>query len=348
MKIAIIGLLVIALASLALADGSVPPTLAGDSFLTIPGAQWKLIFDDEFNGNRLDSSKWSIGLAWTGDDETNRHHNNQYASSIADDDIVVHDGVLDLLTRKTDTTAPNGNVYHYTEGFIHTDGKFEYKYGYCEIRAKAPAEAGIGLWPAFWLQDHGWLPEDDVAEFWTGRPQPHFHQGYAFRNLDGQVEWNSRHRDSIPHGWHTYGMEWGPGYQIMYMDGAPTYRIFGSQITNSPMYIMLNSGVTSDPLPDARTIFPNSFLVDYVRVYSRPPVIPLHDGKFEEQSLDPWWKTKGDVRLVSIHSHSGTRVVCSPKMVPGDMRVSTGPLWAKETFDEGQKAYAGADHRQAA
>jgi hypothetical protein len=41
-------------------------------------------------------------------------------------------------------------------------------------------------------------------------------------------------------------------------------------------------------------------------------------------------------------------LVCSPKMVPGDMRVSTGPLWAKETFDEGQKAYAGADHRQAA
>jgi hypothetical protein len=73
------------------------------------------------------------------------------------------------------------------------------------------------------------------------------------------------------------------------------------------MYIMLNSGVTSDPLPDARTIFPNSFLVDYVRVYSRPPVTPLHDGGFEEESLDPWWKTKGDVRLVTVHSHSGTK-----------------------------------------
>jgi hypothetical protein len=46
----------------------------------------------------------------------------------------------------------------------------------------------------------------------------------------------------------------------------------------------------------------------------------------------------------------GCRVAvrCSPKMVPGDMKVSTGLLKAKETFDEGQKAYAGTDHRQAA
>jgi hypothetical protein len=46
---------------------------------------------------------------------------------------------------------------------------------------------------------------------------------------------------------------------------------------------------------------------------------------------------------------------CSPKTVPGDMKVSTGLKQAKrkeklaqETFDEGQKAYAGTDHRQAA
>jgi beta-glucanase (GH16 family) len=286
-----------------------PATMAGNTILTIPGEQWRIIFDDEFTENHLDPAKWTIGLAWIGDDGTNRHHNTMYASSIADDDVVVAGGMLDLLTRKVDTTAPNGAVYHYTEGFIQTDGKFSYQYGYCEIRAQAPADSGIGLWPAVWLQDHGWPPEDDVAEFWTGRPAPHFHQGYAFRGAGGDVEWNSRHWDMIPRGWHTYGMEWGPGYQIMNMDGQATKIIFGPQVTSKSMYLMLNSGVTSYPPPNEKTVFPNSFLVDYVRVYSRPPVVALHDGDFEAESVDPWWRTRGDASLASSHAHSGQRAI---------------------------------------
>ena len=293
------------LSQVAIADQAAPPTMTGSGFLTIPGEQWNLIFDDEFNGDHLDASKWTIGLAWTGDDGTNRHHNSMYASFIADDDVVVHDGLLDLLTRKADTTAPNGVTYHYTEGFIQTDGKFSYTYGYCEIRAQAPADSGMGLWPAFWLQDHGWPPEDDVAEFWTGRPKPHFHQGYAYRGAGGEVEWNSRHREMIPHGWHTYGMEWGPGYQIMNMDRQVTKIIYGPQVTSKPMYLMLNSGVASDPAPNASTVFPNSFLLDYVRVYSRPPVVAIHDVDFESDSIDPWWRAFGDAHLVADHAHGG-------------------------------------------
>lgn len=172
--------------------------------------------------------------------------------------------------------------------------------------AKAPAGEGRGLWPAFWLQDHGWPPEDDVAEFWTGRPQPHFHQGYAFRNGDGNVQWNSRHWESIPYGWHTYGMEWGPGYQLMNMDGRITKAIYGPQVTSRSMYLMLNSGVASNPAPTDATVFPNSFLVDYVRVYSRPPVVPLHDGDFSYDSLDPWWTTTGAAHLATV---AGQRVL---------------------------------------
>jgi beta-glucanase (GH16 family) len=281
-----------------------PPTLAGDSFLTIPGEQWKLLWHDEFTGDRLDTTKWTSGLSWLGDDGTYRHHNYLYASYIMDDDAVLKDGILQLLTNKTDVADPSGRVFHYTQAFIQTQGKFDYMYGYCEIRAKVPIEAGKGLWPAFWMLSRGWPPEDDIAEFWTGRPLPHFHQGFAFRQLDGKVVWISRHVDRVPTGFHTYGMEWGPGYQLMNFDGRVRVRVYGPQAPNVPMYLILNSGVTTRPSPPAGDVFPNAFVVDYVRVYKRPSVVPLHNGGFEDNSLTPW-KAWNHASIVTDHAHTG-------------------------------------------
>jgi hypothetical protein len=42
------------------------------------------------------------------------------------------------------------------------------------------------------------------------------------------------------------------------------------------------------------------------------------------------------------------QVVCSPKMVPSDMRVSNRPLGPERTLHERQEAHSRTDHRQAA
>src|SRR4051812_29065012 len=55
-----------------------PQTLAGESFLSLPGDKWKLSFNDEFTRDSLDKTKWSIGLPWAGTDGEGRHHNDQY------------------------------------------------------------------------------------------------------------------------------------------------------------------------------------------------------------------------------------------------------------------------------
>jgi beta-glucanase (GH16 family) len=291
------------------AEFSAPNNLAGKSFLTLPGDEWKLIFHDEFNSSALDDTKWTSALTWRGDDGSGRHHNAEYASYITDDNIVLRDGQLHLLTRKQDVTNPRGKVYHYTQAFIQTDGKFAYAYGYCEVRVKVPIEAGAGLWPAFWMLSRGWPPEDDVAEFWTGRPLPHTHQGYAFRESgDRRVKWESTHKDAILDGFHTFGMEWGPGYQIFNRDGAVTLRVFGREVPGVPMYLILNSGVAANPPPPEKTVFPNAFDIDYVRVYARPQVPALHDGGFESDSLAPWSTRKG-ASVVTTNAHSGKRAL---------------------------------------
>ncbi len=304
--------LAVFMAEVALANpkGDAPSTLAGDNFLTAPGNQWKLLWHDEFTETSLDLTKWTSGLSWAGDDGAHQHHNAMYASLIEDDDVQFQNGMLALLTKKTDVVDHRGRTFHYTQAFIQTQGKFDYKYGYCEIRAKVPEDAGPGLWPAFWMLSAGWPPEDDIAEFWTGRPLPHFHQGYAYRlPMSGRVQWNSRHVDSVPMGFHTYGMEWGPGYQLMNMDGKIRVRIYGAQSPDVPMYLILNSGVTSDPLPTPQTVFSNAFLVDYIRVYQRPPVVPFHNTGFEDPTLAPWTAT-GKASIVTDHAHNGGHALC--------------------------------------
>ena len=271
------------------ADGKSPPTLRGSDFLTSPGRQWTLLWSDEFNGDTLDAKKWTLGLSWVGDDGTNRHHNGLYASVIADQDVAVSGGSLHLTCRKVEVPNPRGGVYEYTEGLIQSDGKFAHTYGYAEVRCRVPADAGPGLWPAFWTLSKGWPPENDIGEFWTADNR--LHQGLAFKQKDGGVGWDDRNTYvPLPRGWHTYGLEWGPGFEVFNIDGKVTHVVTGRRVPAVPMYILLNSGVDANAPPTEATKFPNDFEVDYVRVYRQPlPDGPtLANGSFEGDLLAPW------------------------------------------------------------
>ncbi|MES2458964.1 MAG: glycoside hydrolase family 16 protein, partial [Armatimonadota bacterium] len=205
---------------------AVPTTLTGSSFLTIPGDQWKLLWNDEFTGSAIDTTKWSLNLPWQGDDGTNRHHNSQYASVMTDEDVQLRDGMLHLTSRRKEIPNPKGGFYHFTEGMITTSGKFTTRFGYLEMRAKLPTEAGPGTWPAFWTLSEGWPPEMDILEYWGSDNR--IHQGTVTRAPDGKQRWDSYHRSQVSlSGWHTYGMEWGPGYQKYNIDGTMTNTIYG-------------------------------------------------------------------------------------------------------------------------
>ena len=136
--------------------------------LNAPGANYKLSFDDEFNGASLDTTKWNLYLPWTnGITNDNRYHdtNGNYLSYMMPDDVSFPgDGTIHLTTQKRNETV-NGHTFNYTEGMITSSQHLTYAYGYAEIRAKLPT--GPGNWDAFWMTN-GWPPEDDVMEYWPG------------------------------------------------------------------------------------------------------------------------------------------------------------------------------------
>ncbi len=274
------------------------------SFLTLPPREWKLSWSDEFDGLQLDTGKWAVGLPWTGDDGTNWHHNSQYASVITDEDVKVRNGFLYLTCQRKQVPNPRGGFYSYTEGLITTAKTFRQKFGYFEMRAKLPVEAGPGTWPAFWMLAEGWPPEMDIMEYWGSHNRTH--QGTVV-NAGGKQRWDSFHRTHTSiKGWHNWGLEWGPGYQIYYLDGKPTGAIYGDHIPEVPFYLLLNSGIESARPPVPETVFPNAFVVDYCRVYARPDGPSLINAEFENEDVAPW-SLSGNATVVDYSALTGKR-----------------------------------------
>jgi uncharacterized repeat protein (TIGR01451 family) len=253
---------------------------------TAPDTSRTLAFDDEFDGNTVDSTKWTRdSLPFAGYQGSTHYHNTQYGSYILPDNLTQHDGVVDLQTNNVPYTATDpAQTFKYTEAMMHTKGKFSRTGGYFEICAKFPA--GKGLWPAFWLaaQNGNWPPEMDIAEWFGSIEGLQIGQPFATGSNAGNM-WESAwfYGPQPTQAYHTYAMWWttsSPAKILYYVDGRMVHEIDGTTsnlISNTPMYIILNSGTwapaTRGGPPEATTVFPNSFLVDYVRVYTTPPPV---------------------------------------------------------------------------
>lgn len=142
-----------ALAQEAAAEGRAPPA-------------WKLVWSDEFDGTRLDRSKWEPERScWGGGNNERQCYTDRL------ENIRVRDGQLHLIARKERFTGPDrppeiaGNAnprvtQPFTSGKIRTRGIVSWRYGKIEFRAKPPK--GQGTWPAVWM-----MPADDYYGGWA-------------------------------------------------------------------------------------------------------------------------------------------------------------------------------------
>jgi beta-glucanase (GH16 family) len=88
--------------------------------------------------------------------------------------------------------------------------------------------------------------------------------------------------DRFDTGFHIFGIEWGPEYINYYVDDVLYNQITSDDVEevtgdsndwvfDQPFYIVINlavGGVFDGP-PNEETVFPQSMLVDYVRVYKK-------------------------------------------------------------------------------
>ncbi|NOT48783.1 MAG: glycoside hydrolase family 16 protein [Acidobacteria bacterium] len=248
----------------------------------------KAVFKDEFNGpagSAVDSSKWSaeIGGGGWGNQELEYYTNST--------DNAYLDGSGSLVIKSIKLVQPLTltcwyGPCQYTSARLVTKGKFDLTYGRFEARIKIPR--GQGIWPAFWLLGKnidtvGWpqCGEIDIMEN-IGREPSIVHgtahgSGYSGGNgLTGlyTLPANAMFADDF----HVFAIEWSPNEIRWYVDGAnyktatPKNLPAGSVWAfDHPFFIILNSAVGGGwpGSPDNTTVFPQTMLVDYVRVYKR-------------------------------------------------------------------------------
>ncbi|NBI30104.1 carbohydrate-binding protein [Chengkuizengella marina] len=246
--------------------------------------EWNLVWSDEFNGNTLDSSKWTYDIGngvggWGNNEE-------QYYTSRSDN-VKVENGNL-IITALNEQF----NGFNYTSGKIKTDGLASWKYGKFEARIKLPI--GQGFWPAFWM-----MPQDDIYGGWasSGEIDIMENRGRLPHEISGAIHYGENWPNNVYSGgaitipnngtvadWHNYSVEWEPGEIRWYLDGqlynteTSWYSRSLGQPTNNPFpapfdqefYMILNLAVGGNfdggriPSPSD---FPAEMLIDYVRVY---------------------------------------------------------------------------------
>ena len=190
--------------------------------------------------------------------------------------IKVEDGMLKITALKESYMGSS-----YTSARILTKGKLEQQYGRIEARIKMPW--GKGLWPAFWMlgansDTVAWpqCGEVDIMEYLGNNPTSMFGTvhgpGYSGANAISKIY--SLTNDRFDTDFHIFGIEWGENYINYYVDNVLYNQITpkdvkGEWVFNQPFYIILNLAVGGNlpGSPNNDTTFPQTMLVDYVRVY---------------------------------------------------------------------------------
>jgi beta-glucanase (GH16 family) len=257
-------------AAIGLADNSLTPSGGISSSVAVPiDSSYKLIFDDEFNGTSVDTSKWNI---LSSDTMGGGYAKDQFVPENATE----AGGFLTLLATHVPASS---RPYHVALIFT----KQTWTYGYWEARMKMPAH-GHGTWPAFWMNHGGNYPEIDIFE-WLGNC-PHslwltYHPANVSELTEGTGLGSMYAGPDYSASFHVYGMWWQPTGINWYIDGALVFNLTQGQkfkgatvdVTNMPLGTILNSAVGgwNGNAVDASTVFPASFVVDYVHIYSNDP-----------------------------------------------------------------------------
>jgi beta-glucanase (GH16 family) len=172
---------------------------------------------------------------------------------------------------------------HYYSARIKTRTKVTVQYGYIEARIKLPY--GQGIWPAFWMLgssiDSARWPscgEIDIMEN-IGREPSINHGSLHGPGYSGGSDLTGEY--TLPKGkqfkdaYHTFGLLWSPNSVTFSVDGhayeTHTSAEVGTWVFNRPFFFLLNIAVGGSwpGNPDGSTVFPQTMLVDYIRVYKQ-------------------------------------------------------------------------------
>lgn len=246
---------------------------------------WELVWQDEFEGDALDLTKWSYQIG-------NNYHGwgNYEAQYYTEENICVKDGMLIIEAKKEEIDG-----FQYSSGRIRTmtdEGEVLFGTQCGKIEARISMPVGEGLWPAFWM-----MPVDDAYGLWplSGEIDIVEARGRVKDSISGAIHFgepipNNKKLsgdycflDSDISQFHVYAVEWNTNEikwlvdDIVYFKTSNWYTMGNEGLVNEypapfdkPFYILLNlavGGVYDDGILPQDEALPAQMKVDYVRAY---------------------------------------------------------------------------------
>ncbi len=261
-------------------------------------SKFTLTWNDEFDGDEIDGTKW--GPEWWVVKRKGGYWHEDMAR-VEDGNLIISADYLSepLPNRYYEKWHDTINFDEYGAGYystiLTTRDKFEQCYGYYEVRCILPA--ATGLWSAFWMMNEGVYNVDgygddgtevDVFEsmyykdhWWgadavvTGIHYDGYGDGHKNDSIGKFFMENNPYEE-----YNTYGVEWNKDEYIFYINGYETGRLSTGGVSDNPEYLLLSVEVAgNDGIADAdrhgtgkithtpEKNWPVEFKVDYVRCY---------------------------------------------------------------------------------
>jgi beta-glucanase (GH16 family) len=260
-----------------------PPAYTG-----FPAGTLRLVWNDEFEGpggSPPDPGKWGYDLGGAGWGNQEYQYYTDHRQNAAQDGT----GHLVITARETNGRERASlqcwyGPARYTSARLLTRGKFSFAHGVVEARIRLPF--GPGIWPALWMlgEDFGRVSwphcgEIDIMEN-IGREPGIVHgtihgPGYCGgEGIGGSFILPGE--GAFSDDFHLFAAEWLPGLIRWYADGQQYFEVRRERIPpnapwpfEQPFFLLVNLAVGGfwPGDPDETTVFPQSLLVDYIRVF---------------------------------------------------------------------------------
>jgi beta-glucanase (GH16 family) len=219
---------------------------------------YTLFWEDQFNGTELDPEKWAV-----------RGVGPRAVGFVSPEAVKVEDGTLKLLAFKKDDKI--------LVGAVGTQGRFMTRYGYFECRAQVQKSPGV--WAAFWIQSTDIAKGEDPGVFGAeidilecfrklGTDIVSHNVHWAYGPNQKTTRGMQSYLKGVGEGFHTFALEWTPEKYVFYVDGYRFYEVTQG-LSHIEEYMILSMELPSKMEELKKTVFPDVFIVDHVKVYKK-------------------------------------------------------------------------------